>query len=98
MDSDTMRTSLLAFALVGQFFFVMFYLTLPWWKTFMGRALFLKAVVLTGVLGFLWASRVWEFREDDGAFNVVYAMLAFGIWLQVAAFLRVYLDGGPDDL
>ena len=54
MDLEWWRTATIATAAVGQSLLVLLYATFPWYRTFLGRALFIKAltfVLLIDVAG-----------------------------------------------
>ena len=90
---DFWRGVTLASAAVGQTFFVALYLTFPWWTTFLGRALFYKAVILMILADLAITARVFDFLNVDALFVIVYGLLASGIWFQFFAFLKVKRAG-----
>lgn len=92
-DIDTWRTVTLASMAFGQTAFVILYLTFPWWRTFLGRALFYKALTLAILLDFGFAARYYDFIRSDKLFVVLYILLAGGIWWQFFAFLHVKQSG-----
>lgn len=87
-DLDFWRTVTIVAAAAGQTTFVLFYLTFPWWKHFLGRALFGKAVTLMVLVDFAALSRLFEFNGIDVVFVCLYGLLAAGIWVQTLAFMR----------
>lgn len=93
MDNDTLRSIALAVMALGQTFFTLLYLTLPWWRNFLGRALFAKAAVMTIVLDFAALARILGFANVDAAFTALYFLLGITIWAQGFAFMRVKMDG-----
>lgn len=92
-DLDTWRTINLGIAALGQTAFVLLYLTFPWYKTFLGRALFFKAVTLGVLVDFVWIARYYKFGYFDILFVWMYGVLAVAIWFQFLAFLRVKREG-----
>lgn len=99
-DVDMWRTLTLGLAALGQVAFATLYMTFPWWKTFLGRALFYKAVMLAVLVTMGWTSRTFGFGRTDLVFVPLYGLLAIGIWWQFIAFLRVKREGstykGPE--
>ena len=94
MDHDFWRTVTLGSAAIGQTVFVVLYFSFPWWKSFLGRALFYKGLILGAILDVFVVARIWpEFGAWDEIFIGLYAALAIGIWWQTAAFLVVKLKG-----
>jgi len=83
------RTAGILFAAVGQTLFALLYVTFPWWKNFLGRALFFKAVVFMVLVDVAVAGRIWDWPHEDAIFVGLYWVLGLGIWVQVAAFARV---------
>lgn len=96
-DIDTWRTVAITSAAVGQTLFVGFYCTLTWWRTFLGKALFSKALVFAVLLDIAVAGRVWDWPHEDGTIVACYTLVSAGIWLQFAAFVRqARLDRSTD--
>ena len=95
-DLDFWRTVAIGFAGIGQTLFVLLYATFPWWRTFLGRALFYKAVTLMILTDFILAARLFEFGNLDVWFVVIYGLLGIGIWAQALAFLSVKRNGKRD--
>lgn len=93
IDLNYLRTVALTVAAVVQTAFVLFYTTFPWWQTFLGRALYGKAVVLMLIVDFACLSRWFDFGANDRIFVVLYAALSVGIVWQFIAFVRVRLQG-----
>ena len=91
-DINFWRTVTISTAAVGQTLFIGLYVTFPWWRSFLGRALFGKAVVLLVLVDFAALSRLFGFGGVDRIFVVLYGLLALGIWVQFFAFLRVRLQ------
>lgn len=88
MNLDNWRTVTLSTAALGQTLFVLLYLTFPWYRSFLGRALFFKASVLCILLDFIVIARLWEWSNADRVFVILYGILAVGIWAQLSAFIR----------
>lgn len=88
-DIDTWRTIALGFAALGQTAFALLYMTFPWWRTFLGRALFYKALMLSILLDVIWLGRTFDFGWNDKVFVPLYGLLALGVWAQFLAFLKV---------
>lgn len=89
MDTlEVWRTVTLSFAAVGQTAFVLMYMTLPWWRSTLGRALFLKAFMLMSLIDAGIASRVWDWRGEDAVIVGLYGLVSVGIWFQLFAFIH----------
>lgn len=97
-DLDHLRTVALTVAAVAQTLFVAFYLTFPWFETFLGRALFGKAVSLMLIVDFAALSRWYDFGANDQIFIILYATLAAGIVGQFFAFVKVKLEGRSSEV
>jgi hypothetical protein len=74
-------------AATGQALFTLFYLTFPWYKTFLGRALFFKAAMFTLLLGGVAIGMVYDWPNEPVWITVFYTLTAIGIWAQFAAFI-----------
>lgn len=98
VDINHLRTVSLSVAAIVQTLFVLFYATFSWYKTFLGRALFLKAVTLMAIVDFAALSRWFDFGANDTIFVVLYATLTVGIVAQFVAFIRVRLSGRSDQV
>lgn len=103
-DLDTWRTITLGTVALGQTAFVLLYATFPWWKKFLGRALFFKALTLAILVDAYMITRMIPWDHYDVLFVVLYAFFAIGVWFQFAAFLRVrvqhrqnQVSGNEDD-
>lgn len=95
---DVLRTVALSVAAVVQTAFVLFYSTFPWWQTFLGRALYLKAVTLMAIVDFACLSRWFDFGANDSIFVILYATLTVGIVVQFIAFVRVKIRGRASEV
>lgn len=87
MDFYDFRGIPLAAAAIGQTLFVLFYLTFPWWRSFLGRALFFKASAFAALLNTIVVGYLWDWRHEQTAYFVLYVVLAVGVWAQVVAFI-----------
>lgn len=97
-DPNVWRTTALILAAVGQTLFVLFYMCWPWWNDFLGRALFFKAVAMMLLIDFGLAARIYDIPGEDWLFTGMYILFTLGVWVQFAAFTRVFLRGGtPSD-
>lgn len=90
------RTAGIVAAAIGQTLFVLLYGTFPWWRNFLGRALFGKALAFMLLVDIAVAGRAFDWRYEDTTFVVLYWTLALGIWWQFFAFLRVKWEGRQD--
>lgn len=89
-DFEQWRTFFLGLSGLGSTLFVLLYLTFyKWWKKFLGRALFFKALILAIFLDCATISRIMGWSGNDKFWLTLYALFAFGIWWQFVAFLRV---------
>lgn len=88
MTLEEWRTATITTACIGQLFFVLFYCTLPWWRTFLGRTLFGKAVVFSVLLDTGVAARLWDWPGKHVTIVVLYGCVAVGIWAELIAFIR----------
>lgn len=95
-DFAFFRTAALGAIALGQTLFVLLYLTFPWWATFLGRALFGKAIALAVLIDLGILYRIHPFPYADGIFTVLYIVLAIGVWWQLFAFFRIRLAGRQD--
>lgn len=93
MSIDYWRTVALSAAALGQTLFVVLYLTFPWYRSFLGRALFFKAAVFCLLLDMIVAARLMHWTNADKVFVVLYGVLAAGVWAQFFAFLRIKTRG-----
>lgn len=85
-------------AAVGQTLFCVLYTTLPWWRSNVGRALFLKAVTLAI---FVDAVAVRVFFPDTITQQMalyLYGLVAAAIWYQLIALIRVRLKAKQDEV
>lgn len=88
---DLWRTVFITAAAVGQTFFVLLYVTFPWWRSFLGRALFIKAITFAILLDVAVVGRIWDWGSEQATIVTLYGVVAFGIWSQTSAFIRVML-------
>lgn len=90
------RTAAIVGMAVGQTLFVVLYCTFPWWKTFLGRALFAKALSLMLLVNAVALARVFNFTGANTYFVLLYVILGVGIWVEFFTFLRVKWDARND--
>ena len=88
MELDWWRTVTISLAAVGQTLFVLLYMTYPWYRTFLGRALFIKALTFVLLLDVAVAGSIWNWNHEEKWIVLLYGLTAFGIWAQLIAFLR----------
>lgn len=91
VDTELWRTCALLAAGIGQTAFVLLYALFPWWRTFLGRALFYKAITLMMLTDAFILARFGIIPVSDKMFIFIYSLLAVGVWWQFFAFLRVLL-------
>lgn len=91
------RASILTFAAFGQVVFSSLYLTFPWWRSFLGRALFFKAITLTVLMVGLAYSRWAGIDTNRSPFGIFFLLVGIGIWMQNAAFIRIMLTSNRED-
>jgi hypothetical protein len=103
-DIEFWRTTTITVAALGQTLFVALYLTFPWYRSFLGRALFFKAVAFGVLLDIASVARLSGWLNNDALFVTLYGLLAVGIWVQLGAFIRTKrcglrkaLNGREDD-
>lgn len=86
MNYELIRAVLIHVATVGQVLFVLMWMTLPWWKAWVGRALMVKSLALAV---FLISSLAHFYLPPYAAQEAVRTLLVFavtgGIWSQVVA-------------
>lgn len=87
-DIEMWRTATIITVAIGQTLFTSFYLTLPWWRTFLGRALFLHATTFCLLVDVAVAGRIWEWPGEETTFVVLYGITGIGVWAQFTAFVR----------
>lgn len=101
-DMSGWRSMALLTVAVGQTLFVSMYAWWPWWKNFLGRALFFKSVSLMALADIGLAGRAFDWPHEDLTFTCIYWALAGGVWWQFFAFYRVRaahraVSGNPDE-
>lgn len=92
------RTVNIVVAAVGQTAFVVLYVTFPWWRTFLGKALFFKASAFALLVDVAVVGRIWDWPHEEATFVALYGLLGVGIWAQFVAFLRVRLTDTQDEV
>lgn len=90
-DLDSWRTSVLGIAAVGQTCFILLYATFPWWRSFLGRVLFVKSLTIGLLLISAELGQFWNWAYEEWTIVLVGAAVAVGIWGQVVAFICVML-------
>ena len=95
MDILWWYTAIALVAAVGQTLFVLLYMTFPWYETFLGKALFAKALTLALLLDVALIRAIFEWDRDGVWIVSLYGLAALGIWAQFLAFL-VQRFGGHD--
>lgn len=88
-DIEVWRTVAIGAMAVGQTLFASLYLTFPWWRTFLGRSLFVKALVFALLLDVLFFARMWDWGYELETLLTLYILLAVAIWGQLFAYVRV---------
>lgn len=91
-DIEMWRTAAIGAMAVGQTLFAALYLTFPWWKTFLGRSLFVKAFVFALMLDVLFFARMRDWEYELEMLLTLYILLAVGIWGQLFAYIRVRME------
>jgi hypothetical protein len=92
---DTWRSIFIVFTALGQTLFVLFYMTLPWWRTFLGRALFVKATTFGLLVDTAVAGIVLDWRYEDACIVFLYGLVGVGVWGQLIAFVRQAIQSSP---
>ena len=95
MDLETWYMGIVVVAAVGQTLFTLLYATFPWYRTFLGRALFIKAVSLMFTLDVVFARVILEVPRGEALVVMALGFTAFGIWAQLVAF-SIHRYGGGD--
>lgn len=74
---------------VGQTLFVLIWVTLPFYRSWIGRALFVKSVSLAIYLDFAEVVYWWGPLPDQLLLGVLlFGLIAVGIWSQVVAIVH----------
>jgi hypothetical protein len=81
------KTAVIVVAALGQTLFVVLYATFPWYRSFLGRALFFKAFTLGLLVDMAVVSMIFDWPGEAGTV-LIYSLVALGIWVQLAAFVR----------
>lgn len=96
LDLNVWRTITLGLLALGQTCFAVLYGFFPFYRTFLGRALFYKAMTFAVLVDMYILTRFWEVSHADELFVALYALLAVGVWWQFFAFLRVWKKARRD--
>lgn len=97
-DLDFWRKAFVLTAATGQTLFLVLYVFFPWWKSFLGKALFYKAIVFAALLNIATVGFVFDWTFEDATIVVLYGLVATGIWAQNIAFLKVRAEGRQNHL
>lgn len=97
MSLEGWRILTISMAAVGQTLFVLLYMTFPWYKTFLGRALFIKAATFMMLVDVAVLGRIFDWDHEDIWIVVLYGTTAFGVWAQLVAFLCQRIAHRNDD-
>jgi hypothetical protein len=84
-------------AAVGQTLFVVLWFLLPWWRTWVGRALMAKSFSLAIILD--WALVNYHFGpflHQQAIGLALFGLVALSIWLQLGAISREVWRGRQD--
>ena len=79
MTLDFWRSVTITVTAVGQTLFVLLYTTFPWWRTFLGRALFYEALAFALLVDTAVAVRVWDLWNEDVIIVALYGLVATGV-------------------
>lgn len=88
MSVDQWANVMLVLCALGQTLFVLLYLTFPWWRSFLGRALFYGTATFALLIDTAVLSKMVDWPHKDLTRLGIFTLLAFGIWWQFFAFLR----------
>lgn len=91
-DLATLTAFSVLFVALGQTLFVLFYISLPWWRTFLGRILFVKAVSFALFVDVAVGVHFLEWAGEDLLIVTLYSMVGLSVWAQLSAF--IYLGRG----
>lgn len=87
-DLDWWRMFSVLFVALGQTLFVAFYSTLPWWRTFLGRMLFIKALSFFLFVNSAVLVTFFEMKGEDELLVGLYVLVGVGTWGQLIAFIK----------
>lgn len=96
-DVEVWRTINIIFVALGQTLFVLLYVTFPWWRSFLGRALFIEATTFCLLVDVAVAGRVWDWPGEDAIFVLLYGIVGLGVWIRLYAFVKVTLTSKRSD-
>ena len=86
------------FAATGQTVFILLYLLFPWWKSFLGRALFYKAIVFGLLLNVVMVGLAFDWPFEAEVIVMLMGLVGTGIWAQNVAFIKVRAQGRQHNL
>ena len=75
-------------AAVAQTLFICLYAFRPWWRAFVGRALFTKSLALAVLFDVAILNRYLDYPHEDVVFEWSFFVVVVGITLQLAALVR----------
>lgn len=85
---ETWRYVVVVGAAIGQFLFIVLYMTAPWWRTYVGVALFMKSLSLGILVVTLAVTIIRHDRLPEKVTLILYALVAISIWYQFFALVR----------
>lgn len=85
---DSVMLFLTVWAALAQTLFIVIYATRPWWRAFVGRALFTKSLALALLLDLAVARHYFDDPWLDLLFDVLFAGVVAGITFQLAALVH----------
>lgn len=71
----------------AQTLFILIYAFRPWWRAFVGQALFTKSLALAVLLDIAVVNKALDYRHEDLVFDVLYAGVVGGITFQLVALI-----------
>ena len=88
MEIDSWRHLAIITAAIPQTMFVITWGLLPWWKDFVGRALFFKSASFAILLDAAAAYIFLEGKYEDATIVGLYWLVALSCWWQFGALLK----------
>jgi len=96
MSIEFWRSAGIIVTALGQTTFILLYATFPWWRSLIGRALFLKGLSFAVLLDVAVAGRLFDWGGEDAWFVVLYWVVGVGVWYQTITFLWVRLGSAQE--
>lgn len=96
-ELEMWRRAIIVIAATGQTLFVLLYVTFPWYRTFLGKALFIKATTFMLLLNTAAAGFIWNWPHEEIWMVTLYGLTTFGIWAQFTAFFVQRFGNGDQD-